>query len=139
MKTALPPRHRFYWLATLLIHLAVGSVMFINTSLQAQQFDQSYLKWKSQQLDQDRRLGVNKGSMAMPLNQAAQISNEKVSLNRASAEQLQQALSGVGEKKAQAIVEYRNKNGKFSSIEDLQRVKGIGPKLFEKNKARLAL
>ncbi|MEK5761141.1 helix-hairpin-helix domain-containing protein, partial [Acinetobacter variabilis] len=48
-------------------------------------------------------------------------------------------LSGVGEKKAQAIVEYRNKNGKFNSIEDLQKVKGIGPKLFEKNKSRLTL
>ncbi|WP_286731021.1 ComEA family DNA-binding protein [Acinetobacter sp. UBA1297] len=107
--------------------------------VQAQQFDDSYLKWKNQQLDHDRRLLQQTGSMTMSSGAAAQISTEKVSLNRGTADQLQQALSGVGEKKAQAIVEYRNKNGKFNSIEDLQKVKGIGPKLFEKNKSRLTL
>ncbi|EXC33572.1 helix-hairpin-helix domain-containing protein [Acinetobacter radioresistens] len=107
--------------------------------VQAQQFDDSYLKWKNQQLDHDRRLLQQTGSMTISSGQAAQISTEKVSLNRGTADQLQQALSGVGEKKAQAIVEYRNKNGKFNSIEDLQKVKGIGPKLFEKNKSRLTL
>lgn len=107
--------------------------------VQAQQFDDSYLKWKNQQLDHDRRLLQQTGSMTMSSGPAAQISTEKVSLNRGTADQLQQVLSGVGEKKAQAIVEYRNKNGKFNSIEDLQKVKGIGPKLFEKNKSRLTL
>jgi len=97
------------------------------------------LKWKNQQLDHDRRLLQQTGSMTMSSGPAAQISTEKVSLNRGTADQLQQALSGVGEKKAQAIVEYRNKNGKFNNIEDLQKVKGIGPKLFEKNKSRLTL
>ncbi len=62
----------------------------------------------------------------------------KVRLNSAPVMELQQ-LHGVGEKKALAIIEYRQKNGGFKSIDDLKNVKGIGPKLLEKNKARLSL
>lgn len=68
--------------------------------VQAQQFDDSYLKWKNQQLDHDRRLLQQTGSMTISSGQAAQISTEKVSLNRGTADQLQQALSGVGEKES---------------------------------------
>ena len=50
-----------------------------------------------------------------------------------------QELSGIGLKKAEAIIAYRQKNGKFKNIEELQQVKGIGPALFAKNKDRLAL
>ncbi|WP_368738733.1 ComEA family DNA-binding protein [Escherichia coli] len=46
---------------------------------------------------------------------------------------------GIGQKKAEAIIEYRQKNGKFKTIEDIQQVKGIGPTLFAKNKDKLAL
>lgn len=59
-------------------------------------------------------------------------------MNQANLQQLQ-TLNGVGEKKAQAIVEYRQKNGGFKTVDELVNVKGIGPKLLEKNKARLAL
>ncbi|MFW2709547.1 ComEA family DNA-binding protein, partial [Acinetobacter baumannii] len=40
---------------------------------------------------------------------------------------------------AQAIVEYRQKNGSFKNIDEIKNVKGIGPAIFEKNKSRLAL
>lgn len=43
-------------------------------------------------------------------------------------------LNGIGEKKAQAIIEYRNKNGNFSSIEEINQVSGIGEATFEKIK-----
>jgi competence protein ComEA len=62
----------------------------------------------------------------------------KISLNQATLVQLQE-LSGIGLKKAEAIIAYRQKNGKFKNIEELQQVKGIGPALFAKNKDRLAL
>jgi competence protein ComEA len=40
-------------------------------------------------------------------------------------------LSGVGEKKAEKIIEYREENGSFKTIEDLKNVNGFGEKSFE--------
>jgi competence protein ComEA len=57
----------------------------------------------------------------------------QVNINTADAQTLATELKGVGEKKAQAIVDYRNENGPFKSITDLSSVKGIGDKLLEDN------
>ena len=54
-----------------------------------------------------------------------------VDINRATAQELT-SLQGIGPAKAQAIVEYRQKNGQFNSTKDLTKVKGIGPKILEK-------
>ncbi|MCP1104728.1 helix-hairpin-helix domain-containing protein [Serratia nevei] len=62
-----------------------------------------------------------------------------VSINQATAEQLAAALSGVGLKKAEGIVRYREQNGPFTQVEQLQEVPGIGPALFEKNRSRLKM
>ena len=62
-----------------------------------------------------------------------------VSINQATAEQLAAALSGVGLKKAEGIVRYREQNGPFTQVEQLQEVPGIGPALFEKNSTRLKM
>lgn len=48
-------------------------------------------------------------------------------------------LKGVGMKKAQAIVSYRQTNGPFASIEDLLKVQGIGKHVLAENKSRLKL
>jgi len=41
--------------------------------------------------------------------------------------------------KAQAIIDWREENGSFETIEDIMKVKGIGAKTFEKNKDRLTV
>jgi competence protein ComEA len=65
---------------------------------------------------------------------AKQAQMQKINLNTATVEQLT-SLPGVGAKKAQAIVEYRSKVGKFKSVEDLTKVKGIGEKMIVKLRA----
>ncbi|ANE35215.1 putative ComE family competence protein [Campylobacter iguaniorum] len=60
-----------------------------------------------------------------------------VNLNTASKEELM-ALPGIGESRAEAIIDYRNKN-KFNSIEDIKNVKGIGDKRYETIKADLSI
>ena len=57
-----------------------------------------------------------------------------VNINTASKDELA-TLKGIGAKKAEAIVEYRNKHGKFQSIDYVKKVHGIGAKLFESIKA----
>jgi competence protein ComEA len=57
-----------------------------------------------------------------------------VNINTASVEQLSDGLNGVGMKRAQDIVKYREANGAFTSVEQLLAVKGIGDKVLEKNK-----
>lgn len=61
-----------------------------------------------------------------------------VNINTATVDELT-SLKGVGRAKAEAIVKYREQSGGFKSVDDLQAVKGIGPKLIEKNKADIAL
>jgi competence protein ComEA len=63
----------------------------------------------------------------------------KVSINQADAEALATVLNGVGLKKAEAIVRYREQNGPFSEIDQLQEVPGIGPSLVERNRDRLKM
>lgn len=54
-----------------------------------------------------------------------------VNINSASADEMA-SVPGLGEKKSQAIVKFREKHGPFARVEDLKKVDGIGDKLFEK-------
>ena len=62
-----------------------------------------------------------------------------VNINTADAKALDIALVGVGPKTAKAIVEHRAKHGQFKSVDDLLKVKGIGPALLEKNRANITI
>lgn len=58
---------------------------------------------------------------------ATAISEYKIDINTAEKNELVRC-EGLGEKTAEAIIEYRNKNGKFNSVDDLLNVKGVGEK-----------
>jgi competence protein ComEA len=61
---------------------------------------------------------------------------DTINVNRADLEQLQ-ALKGVGAAKAKAIIEFRENNGKFNSIDQMTQVSGLGESFVEKNKSRV--
>ena len=62
----------------------------------------------------------------------------KVNLNEADIEALQ-TLDGIGEVKAKAIIDYRDKNGPFKQIEDIKNVSGIGDSVYEKIKDNITV
>lgn len=62
-----------------------------------------------------------------------------VNINTANAEELDKLLLGVGPDKAASIIEYRDANGKFTSADDLTKVKGIGVSTVDKNRERIKL
>ena len=62
-----------------------------------------------------------------------------VSINSASAQELAAAMNGIGLKKAEAIVSYRQQFGPFTELEQLTEVPGIGRALVERNLSRLKL
>ncbi|MFO7305337.1 MAG: helix-hairpin-helix domain-containing protein [Gammaproteobacteria bacterium] len=62
-----------------------------------------------------------------------------VDINTADAATIARELEGIGLSRAQAIVEYREKHGAFKSVEELRKVKGIGAKTIELNRANIRL
>ncbi|WP_254446310.1 helix-hairpin-helix domain-containing protein [Pantoea sp. MBD-2R] len=65
--------------------------------------------------------------------------DELVSINQATAEQLSAVMNGVGLKKAQAIINYREQYGPFTQLDQLKEVPGMGNALVERNVSRLKL
>ncbi|HYD48277.1 MAG TPA: helix-hairpin-helix domain-containing protein, partial [Terriglobales bacterium] len=59
-------------------------------------------------------------------------------INTATVEQLN-ALQGIGDSKARAIVSYRDEHGPFRSVDDLKEVKGIGDKLLESIRSQVTV
>ncbi|WP_047549148.1 helix-hairpin-helix domain-containing protein [Staphylococcus schweitzeri] len=80
----------------------------------------------------ESQLGTNKSQVGQSN------TNVKVNLNTASASELM-SVPGVGQTKANAIIEHRNQQGAFQDIEELKKVKGFGSKTFEKLKSYFAI
>lgn len=62
-----------------------------------------------------------------------------VDINSADASTIAKELQGIGLSKAQDIVAYRERNGSFKSVEDLRKIKGIGAKTLERNRANIRM
>lgn len=61
-----------------------------------------------------------------------------VNINTADYEELQ-TIKGIGPTKAQAIIQYRNTNGKFQSVDDLKKISGFGDKTVAKLKPQVEI
>lgn len=72
-------------------------------------------------------------NLKLSVNPVEEEAFQKVNLNNAEA-WLLQALPGIGETRAEAIMEFRRRNGKFQSISDLLKVEGIGTSTYERVK-----
>ena len=72
-----------------------------------------------------------------PSQTVQQTVSDKLNINTASASDIQKALIGIGAKKAEAIVQYREKHGNFTVAEQLLEVQGIGKATLEKNRDRI--
>ena len=68
----------------------------------------------------------------------AGIAAAAVNINTASKEELT-SLKGVGDKRAQEIIDYRKKNGDFKSVDDLEKVPGIGPGIMKQIRSQVSV
>lgn len=75
------------------------------------------------------------------VSQSQQVLGEyfKLDINQATAEEIVAKLDGIGHKKAQAIIQYRQQNGFFKKADDLLQVKGIGQKTLAKNRDKIKI
>lgn len=64
--------------------------------------------------------------------------SKKISINTATIDELT-SLNGIGKEKAEAIINYRQTNGKFKNINELLNIKGIGESIFEKIKDNITI
>ncbi len=79
-------------------------------------------------------IGLGKSAASVSTTGASTVIN----LNTATAEELR-SLPGIGEARAKAIVDYRSKQGRFRSTDDLKQIEGIGDKMFSRIKDRLVV
>lgn len=85
-------------------------------------------------------VSISVGANAQESPAPAEISVEQqVNINTADAETLALALDGVGMTRAMDIIAYREQNGDFETVEQLQEVSGIGPATLERNRSRILL
>lgn len=95
-----------------------------------------YIGQEDDPSQKDMQASNNSSDSAGSLANSSSASNSqdsKININSADESQLE-TISGVGPSTAKKIIDYREKEGKFSSIEDIKNVSGIGDKKFESMK-----
>lgn len=103
----------------------------INLAQHVQDEMMIYIPAKGETVHSTVGTGGNAGNAARE--GAAGKNTAKIDLNKAD-EQALETLPGIGPAKAAVILEYREKNGPFKTIEDLKNISGFGDKTFEKLK-----
>lgn len=114
----------------------------INRAILLKDQDKIHIPYKGEKVENAATTGTSTGSPASSTSSESgsseQGSGEKINLNTANVADLQK-LTGIGEKKAEQIIAYREQKGSFKKIEDLMQVSGIGEKTFASLKDQLAV
>ncbi len=74
-----------------------------------------------------------------PSRLSSAVQEARININTATADELDEALTGIGPSKARAIVAWRRQHGAFRDIAQLEEVKGLGPSFTARNRNRLRL
>ena len=111
-----------------------AQVKAINRAQLLKDQDQIYIPHEGEKIEPRGDTTVNSGASS----DSTDASKEQIHLNSATVSDLQK-LNGVGQKRAEQIIQFRDANGGFKQIEDITKVSGIGEKTFEKFKDQLAL
>lgn len=119
-----------------------AQIKAINRSLLLQDQDKVYIPYKGEKTAAAPTAGIanqEAGSASASSSSAASADGAgKINLNTATAADLQK-LNGIGEKKAEQIIAYREQKGGFKSIDELKEVSGIGDKTFDALKDQLTI
>lgn len=114
----------------------------INRAILLKDQDKIHIPYKGEKVESAATAGTgtstNSTSTSSNGSASNQESGEKVNLNTADVAGLQK-LTGIGEKKAEQIIAYREQNGPFKKVEDLMQVSGIGEKTFASLKDQLTV
>jgi competence protein ComEA len=100
----------------------------INRAKKLQNHELIYIANKSDTVKEAQNMNSNVNSQGNSI--------KKVNINNATLDELK-TLNGIGDSKAKSIIEYREKNGGFKSIEDIKNVSGIGDSMFERIKEEI--
>ena len=98
----------------------------------------SYEETKNEKNSAGAGSGQTAGNNADSEKGTADTDGEKVNINTADSAELQ-SIPGIGPSKADRIIEYRDTQGRFSTIEDIKNISGIGNKTFESIKKYLTV
>jgi competence protein ComEA len=116
-----------------------AQIKAINRSLLLQDQDKVYIPYKGEKTASAPTAGMASNAAASSSSSpAASSAAGKVNLNTATAADLQK-LNGIGEKKAEQIIAYREQKGGFKSIDELKEVSGIGDKTFDALKDQITV
>lgn len=97
-----------------------------------------YIPKKGEVLNTDSDYSFSPNSSYLNNNNSNNIKNNKININKANQTQLE-TIPGIGPSTALKIINYRDENGNFSSIEDIKNVSGIGEAKYEKIKNYISI
>lgn len=113
-------------------------VIIVYSKYEVENFEKT--KEKEEIVNQECTKGINalENDACIEKSDSSKTPTGKISINTATEEELMQ-LEGIGEAKAKSIIEYRDTNGPFQTIEDIKKVSGIGDSLFDKIKENITV